>query len=109
MVVMILERVPRSLRGELTRWLLEIDTGVFIGRVSALVRDLLWQKLTTRAGAGRCALVHSADNEQGFAVRLHGFTDRGVADFDGLSLISVQTAEAKEKLRHLESREPRSQ
>jgi len=41
MVVLILEKVPRSLRGELTRWMIEVDTGIFVGRLSAMVRDLL--------------------------------------------------------------------
>ncbi|MBA3516457.1 MAG: type I-E CRISPR-associated endoribonuclease Cas2, partial [Rhizobiales bacterium] len=31
MVVMMLERVSPSLRGELTRWLIEPKTGVFVG------------------------------------------------------------------------------
>ena len=38
MVVMILERVPVLLRGELTRWLLEVRAGVFVGTMSAGVR-----------------------------------------------------------------------
>ncbi|MCD6345555.1 MAG: type I-E CRISPR-associated endoribonuclease Cas2, partial [Anaerolineae bacterium] len=44
MVVMILEKVPVGVRGELTRWLLEIKTGVFVGHISARVRDKLWEK-----------------------------------------------------------------
>jgi CRISPR-associated protein Cas2 len=40
MVVLILERVPPGLRGELTRWFLEPQAGVFVGRVSAIVREL---------------------------------------------------------------------
>ena len=41
-MIMIPERVPQSLRGELTRWLLELKAGVFVGRVSAMVRERLW-------------------------------------------------------------------
>ena len=41
---MILEKVPPSLRGELTRWFLEPKAGVFVGHVGAMVRDRLWQK-----------------------------------------------------------------
>ena len=33
MIVLILERVPVGLRGELTRWLLEAKAGVFVGKV----------------------------------------------------------------------------
>ena len=48
MVMMILERVPVSLRGELTRWLVEPRAGVFAGRISAGVRDKLWERACGR-------------------------------------------------------------
>lgn len=53
MVIMILERVPRSLRGELTRWMLEPKTGVFIGTISAMVRDKLWERVCASMHEGR--------------------------------------------------------
>ena len=43
MVILILECVPSSLRGELTRWMLELKAGVFVGTMSAMVRDRLWE------------------------------------------------------------------
>ena len=57
MIVMTLERVPPSLRGELTRWLIEVQTGVYVGTVSAAVRDLLWEKVVQHARTGRCTQV----------------------------------------------------
>jgi CRISPR-associated protein Cas2 len=45
MVVVILESVPKTVRGELTRWLLELRAGVFAGNISAIVRDKLWETL----------------------------------------------------------------
>lgn len=89
MIVIVLERVPTSLRGELTRWLLEPRTGVFVGNVSAMVRDRLWERVcgSMRGGAGM--LVHNAENEQGFAIRFWGSTSRWIVDFDGLTLVSV--------------------
>ncbi|MSQ22449.1 MAG: type I-E CRISPR-associated endoribonuclease Cas2 [Dehalococcoidia bacterium] len=89
MVVMILERVSPSLRGELTRWLLEPKAGVFVGTVSALVRDKLWELVGQRVGSGGGILVHTTDNEQGFALQFRGDTTRLVRDFDGLSLVTV--------------------
>lgn len=89
MVVMILERVPTSLRGELTRWMLEPRSGVFVGDVSAMVREKLWQKACREAGGGAAMLIHSTDNDQGFAVDFWGATARWVVDFEGLSLIQV--------------------
>jgi CRISPR-associated protein Cas2 len=101
MVVMILEKVPRSLRGDLTRFLVEVDTGVFVGRVSALVRDLLWERAVERAGGGRVAMAYRTNTEQGFALRLHGYTDRFLRDFDGIVLVSVRNAEAGRKAEKL--------
>lgn len=97
MVVIILEKVPRCLRGELTRWLLEVDTGVLVGRVSATVRDLLWSRCVREAADGRCCLVYRTNNEQGFAIRMHGYVDRWVQDFDGLQLVTLRNAEALRK------------
>lgn len=97
MVVIVLEKVPRGLRGELTRWLVELDTGVFVGQLSATVRDLLWEKVTAKAGEGRCALAYSTNNEQGFAVRLSGYRDRILRDFDGISLVAVRDSEGLRK------------
>lgn len=87
MVVLILERVPPSLRGELTRWFLEPKAGVFVGRVSALVRDKLWEKACKQAKDGGCLLLHSSDHEQGYRVRSFGQTTRHIEDFDGLVLV----------------------
>ena len=52
MVVIILEKVSASLRGELSRWLIEPKPGVFIGHVSAMVRDKLWEKCCRGARGG---------------------------------------------------------
>lgn len=89
MVVMILERVPLGLRGELTRWFLEPKAGVFVGRVSALVRDQLWEKACRQAREGGCVMIHTGDNEQGFRIRTSGRTTRLIEDFEGLLLVRI--------------------
>jgi CRISPR-associated protein Cas2 len=89
MVVLILERAPTSLRGELTRWLLEPHAGVFVGSVSAAVRDRLWEEVKCRLRGGSAMMVHNAANEQGFAIRIHAQAARTVEDFDGLQLIRI--------------------
>ena len=87
MVVILLERVTPSLRGELTRWLLELKAGVFVGRVSAMVRERLWRRVSSRMANGGGILVHSADNEQGFEVRFCGNPGRTIRDFEGIQLV----------------------
>lgn len=84
---MVLENEPSSLRGELTRWMLEVHAGVFVGNLSALVRDRLWEEVCGRLRGGAAILLHSAANEQGFAIRFWGLPSRVVEDFDGLLLV----------------------
>lgn len=88
MTIFVLERVPVSLRGELTRWLLEPHTGVFVGRPSALVREKLWDLICEKQGTGAAVMVWSADTEQGFSMRASGKTARMLRDFEGLTLVS---------------------
>lgn len=90
MVIILMEKVPKGLRGELTRWLLELRAGVFVGNISALVRDKLWEMVCQKTKGGSAWLLHSAMTEQGFAIRTHGETYRVVKDFDGLFLIQIK-------------------
>jgi CRISPR-associated protein Cas2 len=69
MTILILERVSPSLRGDLGRWLIEIQAGVFVGRVNELVREALWERATERADEGTVLLIWRANNEQGFDLR----------------------------------------
>lgn len=92
MLVMILERVPPGLRGELTRWLIEPHTGTFVGHVSAMVREKLWWKCVQSKEAGGVIQIWSTNTEQRFAMRKTGDTDRRIVDFDGLQLIRVPHA-----------------
>ncbi|MCS6803439.1 MAG: type I-E CRISPR-associated endoribonuclease Cas2e [Dehalococcoidia bacterium] len=87
MIVLVLERASPSLRGELTRWLLEPRAGVFIGNVSALVREKLWEQVCAKCEGASALLIYSAPTEQGFAMRLFGEPSRTVEDFEGLSLV----------------------
>ncbi len=90
MIVLILEKVSASLRGELSRWLLEPKSGVFVGRVSALVRDKLWQKCVESIGPDSGGLlVHRDDGEQGFVVRTAGDPSRDIVGCEGIQLVRV--------------------
>ncbi len=90
MIVMILERMTPALRGELTRWLIEPHTGVFVGHVNAMVRERLWEKCCKLTGSiGGVVQIWSTNTEQRFAMRLFGVTQRGIVELEGLQLIRV--------------------
>jgi CRISPR-associated protein Cas2 len=90
MVVLILTACPQGLRGHLTQWLLEISAGVYVGRVSARVRQRLWTKVVEMAGPGRALLVYQQRGEQrlSFLVHDHHWTP---VDYDGITLIKRPT------------------
>ena len=89
MTVMILENVPTSVRGELTRWLIEPYPGVFVGHVSAMVRERLWDRCAKKIRDGGMLQIWSTNTEQRFQMRSIGVTKRDIVDFDGLQLIRI--------------------
>lgn len=87
MVVIVIERAPLKLRGEMTRWLLESKPGVFVGNISALVRDKLWKKICEDENELSAIIIYSAANEQGFRMEMTGEPQRRVVDIEGIQLI----------------------
>jgi CRISPR-associated protein Cas2 len=87
MVVLVVEKAPDALRGELTRWLVETRAGVYVGKVSALVRDKLWIKVQEqmRHGSG-ASMIFPVPTEQGFHIWNVGKTSYKVVEVDGLIL-----------------------
>ena len=86
MTVLHLTSCPPALRGDLTKWLMEIATGVYVGRISARVRDKLWERIVATCKGGRAILVFSTNNEQRMDFRIHGETWEPI-NFDGLKLM----------------------
>jgi CRISPR-associated protein Cas2 len=86
MIVLQLTDCPQNLRGDLTKWLLEISAGVFVGQVSARVRDSLWTRVEEARCGGRVVMVYSTNNEQRLDFRVAGDTWEPI-DFDGIKLM----------------------
>lgn len=97
MVVIVVTACPVNLRGDLSRWLLEIAPGVFVGHVSARVRDALWDRVVAFAHDGRAIMVHSARNEQHLAFRVHR-SSWIPEDCDGLTLMMRPDGSERETL-----------
>ena len=89
MVVILLEKVRTGLRGELSRWLFEVKTGVFVGKVSGLVRDELWDFVAERLGNGSAVMLFPMNTEQGFDVRTLGNPSKQLVDIEGLWLVKT--------------------
>jgi len=89
MVVYILEKVPVSLRGELSRWMQEPHSGVFVGSLSAMVREKLWEKACKQAKNGSVIMVYSTNSCQGYCMRSAGKANRNIIEIDGLQLVMI--------------------
>ena len=89
MIIMILENVPIGLRGELSRWLIEPRACVFVGHVSGMVRDKLWDKCCKHKKTGGILQIWSTNTEQRFQMRLDGDTSRQIVEIEGLQLIQI--------------------
>lgn len=86
MMVLVLSACPAGLRGDLTKWLLEVSAGVFVGNVSTRIREHLWERVRDTSGSGRAILIWSSNSEQRmrFEVKDHHWTP---VDLDGLTLM----------------------
>lgn len=89
MVVVVLERVPPSLRGYLSRWMLEIQSGTYVGDLGRRVRESLWEEVCCNLRTGSAFIVYTTDTEQGFQCEFWGVPSRRLRDFEGLQLIEI--------------------
>jgi CRISPR-associated protein Cas2 len=96
LTVIVVERATPGLRGQLTRWMLEVRAGVFVGTLSTRVRQKLWKLVCVRNRHGGSLLLYRSAGEQGFMVQAHGDTSRSVIDNEGLLLIRRPLSGASE-------------
>ena len=69
--------------------MLETKPGVFIGKISALVREDLWEMVQQDREAGGALLIYNAPTELGFEIQMLGEPTRSIVDLDGLQLIKT--------------------
>jgi len=88
MLAIITEAVPDRLRGFLSRWLLEVRAGVFIGDYSQRVRDMITKTIIDNLDTGNVVVAWSTNNESGYDFQTFGTNRRIPVELDGLKLVS---------------------
>ena len=88
MLVVVTENVPPRLRGRLAIWLLEVRAGVYVGVVSARIREMIWEQISGLAEEGNVVMAWATNTESGFEFQTFGVNRRTPVDFDGLRLVS---------------------
>ncbi|MDU2558520.1 MAG: type I-E CRISPR-associated endoribonuclease Cas2e [Anaerococcus prevotii] len=92
--IITLSKVKSSLRGDLTKWMQEIDTGVYVGNFNSKVRENLWQRIINNIGDGSATMSYSYRNEIGYDFKTYN-TDRKVIYSDSIPLILRENKKAE--------------
>lgn len=98
--VITLKKVPLSLRGDLTKWMQEIATGVYVGNFSTRVRQYLWKRVCDSIGDGEATLSFAYRNEIGYSFQTLN-ADRTVIDFDGIPLVMISADDQSDNVENL--------
>lgn len=97
MIVVHLANCPTQLRGDLSKWLSEINTGVYVGILNAKVREELWERICSNLKNGQATMVYSTNNEQGFDYKVHN-TSWEPVDYEGIKLMRRPAFDLKRDL-----------
>ena len=90
--VITLSKVPNSLRGDLSKWLQEVATGVYVGNLNTKVREKLWERVKDNLKDGEATISYYYRNEIGYNFEtINGI--REVIDSEGLPLVLVKKEE----------------
>jgi len=88
MLVTVVENAPPRLRGRLAIWLLEVRAGVYVGKVSRRVREMIWEQIGEGIEDGNAVMAWSTNTESGFDFMTLGANRRIPVEMDGLKLVS---------------------
>ncbi|WP_429886422.1 type I-E CRISPR-associated endoribonuclease Cas2e [Geoalkalibacter halelectricus] len=88
MLVIVVENAPPRLRGRLALWLLEVRAGVYVGKVSRRVREMIWNNIEAGIEDGNAIMAWSTNTENGFDFMTLGANRRIPKEMDGIKLVS---------------------
>lgn len=92
LTVITLSKVPNSLRGDLSKWLQEVATGVYVGNLNTKVREKLWERVKDNLKDGEATISYYNRNEIGYNFEtINGI--REVIDSEGIPLVLVKKNE----------------
>ena len=84
--------------GRLAIWLLEVRAGVYIGKVSRRVREIIWNQIERGIEDGNAVMAWSTNTESGFDFMTLGANRRIPVEIDGIKLVSFLPEEQKNEI-----------
>ena len=98
MMVTVVENAPPRLRGRLAIWLLEVRAGVYVGKVSRRVREMIWEQIEKGIEDGNAVMAWSTNTESGFDFMTLGANRRIPVEMDGIKLVSFLPENGQENI-----------
>jgi CRISPR-associated protein Cas2 len=98
MMVTVVENASPRLRGRLAIWLLEVRAGVYVGKVSRRVREMIWEQIEKGIEEGNAVMAWTTNTESGFDFMTLGENRRIPVEMDGIKLVSFLPEDGEEKI-----------
>lgn len=98
MTILVVTDCPKKIRGHLSKWLLEVNTNVFVGHLNKRVREALWELVCENITKGKATMIFNRQGEQGIGIYTHGNSWEPV-DFEGIYLIRKPLPEKQPSFR----------
>ena len=95
MLVIVVENAPPRLRGRLALWLVEMRAGVYVGKVSRRIREMIWNQIEKGVGDGNAVMAWATNTESGYDFLTLGPNRRIPKEMDGLKLVSFMPESEK--------------
>lgn len=95
LTVITLKNSPPSLRGDLTKWMQEISTGVYVGNFNTKIREKLWDRVIESVGSGEATMTYAYRNELGYKFETHN-SSKVEIDFEGIPLVFTPASPKKD-------------
>jgi len=83
--------VPSSLTGYLSRYLLELESGLFVGKINRALAEHLWSQTAKYAKDGYATAVLSGGSDLDFTLRAHNHPTLTIEDEDGLPVPHIHS------------------
>ena len=97
MVIISVEHAKPKIEGYLTRHMLKIRPGIFVGRLSKTRRDCLWEHIIDEQPDIDSVMCYDIANKT-ISIQTHGNPTRKVVDVDGIQLLAYPQFEPWKEL-----------
>jgi CRISPR-associated protein Cas2 len=103
MLVIVVENSPPRLRGRLAVWLSEVRAGVYVGKYSRRVREMIWKQVEEGIGGGNAVMTWTTNTESGFDFLTVGINRRMPTEMEGVKLVSFYPVDEEDSLQKNDS------